>query len=102
MVNRIVVASTTSLYCTMKKGRKRGIINKTKRPAALAKFGNRLRQLRKDAGYTSQMTFAFEKGFNPPQYNKWERGEDIKLSNISRLCEALKISIPEFFAEGFD
>lgn len=72
------------------------------RPVTLEKFGKRLRQLRKEAGYTSQLTFAYEEGFNPPQVNKWERGEDIKLSNISRLCDSLNITVAEFFSEGFD
>lgn len=88
----------------MKKGskRKKPVVSKKARAATLDKFGNRLRQLRKEAGYTSQLTFAYEKGFNPPQVNKWERGEDIKLSNISRLCDALKISVADFFKEGFE
>lgn len=87
----------------MKKSRKkRGVASKDKQSVILEKFGKRLKELRKSAGYTSQLTFAYEQGFNPPQVNKWERGEDIKLSSIVRLCEALNITVPEFFSEGFD
>ncbi len=81
--------------------KKKVVIGKKVKPDTLEKFGKRLRLLRKAAGYTSQLTFAYEQGFNPPQVNKWERGEDIKLSNISRLCEALGISLADFFNEDF-
>ncbi|CAN5549659.1 hypothetical protein BH11BAC2_BH11BAC2_06370 [soil metagenome] len=81
--------------------KKKFVTGKKIKPVTLEKFGKRLRQLRKAAGYTSQLTFAYEQGFNPPQVNKWERGEDIKLSNISRLCDALEISVADFFSEGF-
>lgn len=85
-----------------KPNRKKRTTSKDKQSKTLSNFGNRLRQLRKDAGYTSQLTFSYENGFNPPQYNKWERGEDIKLSNIARICDALNISIKEFFSDGFE
>lgn len=73
-----------------------------KKSAILSKFGKRLRVLRKEAGYQSQEIFAYEHGFNRVRYNKWEQGEDIKLSNINRICEALDITTKEFFSEGFD
>jgi transcriptional regulator with XRE-family HTH domain len=85
----------------MKKGRRVKAVSRTQKPESLKNFGDRLRQLRKQAGYSSQLGFAYENGFNPPQYNKWERGEDIKLSNITRLCQALNISLASFF-EPFD
>jgi transcriptional regulator with XRE-family HTH domain len=81
----------------MKKRRPSKPGSRAKKPDSLKVFGDRLRSLRKQAGYSSQLAFAYENGFNPPQYNKWERGEDIKLSNITRLCKALNITIAEFF-----
>jgi transcriptional regulator with XRE-family HTH domain len=64
-------------------------------------FGKRLKELRKKKGYKGQMGFAFEKGLNVRRYSAWETGADIKLSNIVRLCNALEISVEEFFSEGF-
>lgn len=72
-----------------------------KRPIILNLFGERLRTLRKAAGYQSQEIFAYEHGFNRVRYNKWEQGEDIKLSNIDRIREALEITAKDFFGEGF-
>ena len=85
-----------------KRSRKTPAENKKIKPVMLSQFGKRLKQLRKAAGYTSQLTFAYEYGFNHVQYNKWERGEDIKLSNIARLCEAFEIPVQELFGEGFE
>lgn len=67
----------------------------------LTAFGNRLRELRIEKGYTSQEAFAYDHGFSRVQMNKWERGYDIKLSSIDRLAKAFGITVTEFFAEGF-
>jgi transcriptional regulator with XRE-family HTH domain len=61
----------------------------------LVGFGERLKELRLKAGYTSQETFAYDHGFSRIQYNKWERGADIKLSSVERLAKAFGISVAE-------
>ena len=71
------------------------------RPPVLNKFGKRLQELRKVKGHASQEIFAYEHGFNRARYNKWEKGEDIKLSNLERICEALEVTLEEFFSKGF-
>jgi hypothetical protein len=65
-------------------------------------FGVRLNELRKKSGHRSQLGFAYENGFNVRRYGSWELGADIKLSNIVRLCDALNISLEEFFSSGFE
>lgn len=61
----------------------------------LTAFGDRLKELRVKAGFTSQEAFAYEHGFGRIQYNKWERGADIKLSSVERLAEAFGITVGE-------
>lgn len=78
---------------------------KVRTPAAdkvNAQFGKRLKELRKTAGHKGQLGFAYEKGLNVRRYSAWETGADIKLSNIARICDALGITLKEFFAEGFE
>lgn len=85
-----------------KRTAKRGSTSKSAiRPPVLVQFGNRLRELRKEKGHTSQEIFAYEHGFNRVRYNKWEKGEDIKLTNLSRICDALGITLEDFFSKGF-
>lgn len=74
---------------------------KTQSPV-LEKFSERLKSLRKAKGYTNQEYFAYDNDFSRVQVGKWERGGDIKLSSLTRLCDALDISLKDFFAEGFD
>ena len=74
----------------------------SKEELARKHFGKRLKALRKKSGHSSQLGFAYENGFNVRRYGSWELGADIKLSNIVRLCDALGISLEEFFKEGFE
>jgi DNA-binding XRE family transcriptional regulator len=69
------------------------------------KFGERLKQLRKQAGYSSAETFANEKGFQRATYTKWEQGKpdlNIEYDNILALCNSYGVTLPEFYSEGFD
>lgn len=72
------------------------------KPAISDKFSKRFKELRKAKGYTNQEYFAYDNDFSRVQVGKWERGGDIKLSSLSRICDALGISLKEFFSEGFD
>jgi transcriptional regulator with XRE-family HTH domain len=68
----------------------------------LEMLGNRIKELRKKKGYTNQELFAYDNGLNRAQYNKYERGGDIRFSSLVRLLKALDISLKDFFKEGFD
>ncbi|MEQ9404801.1 MAG: helix-turn-helix transcriptional regulator [Cyclobacteriaceae bacterium] len=61
-----------------------------------------MRQLREKTGYTSYETFAYEKGLPRAQYGRYEKGENLKYSNLIKVIKALGVSIDEFFSEGFD
>ncbi len=68
----------------------------------LAMLGERIKQLRKDRGYTNQEIFAYDNDLNRAQYNKYERGGDIRFSSLVRLLKALDVSVKDFFSKGFD
>lgn len=68
----------------------------------LTKLGERIRSLRMKAGYSNYENFAFEHDIPRAQFGRYERGEDLRYSSLLRICEALNISVKEFFSEGFD
>lgn len=65
-------------------------------------LGNRIKELRKKKGYTNQEIFAYDNRLNRAQYNKYERGGDIRFSSLVRLLKALDISLKDFFKDGFE
>jgi len=67
----------------------------------LSKLGDRIKQLRIKKGYTSYEIFAFENGINRAQFGRYERGEDLRYSSLLKVCNALGITVKEFFSEGF-
>lgn len=87
----------------MKKQPKRK--NSSKKDVAaneLEMLGKRIKELRKMKGYTNQEIFAYDNGLNRAQYNKYERGGDIRFSSLVRLLKALDISLKDFFKDGFE
>lgn len=68
----------------------------------LASVGKRLRQLRKEKGFTNAEFFAYENEFASAQYARYERGEDMRVSTLIRLSKSLGITLKDFFSEGFD
>lgn len=68
----------------------------TKTPARI-KFGNRLRKLRTDRGF-SQESLADAVGLHRTYIGAVERGEqNIAVDNISKLAKALKVPTSELF-----
>ncbi len=66
------------------------------------KLGERIKQLRKQRGYSNHEQFAFERGIARAQYGKYERGIGMNFSTIVKIAAAMEISLAEFFSEGFD
>ena len=61
----------------------------------LEKFGDRIRELRKECGW-SQEEFAAECGLDRTYIGSCERGErNIALRNIEKIAEALSVTISE-------
>ena len=69
----------------------------------LNKLGKRIRKLRKEKGFTSHETFAYQSNISRGLYGKYERGEnDLRFLSLLRILKGLDISIKDFFEEGFD
>ena len=66
----------------------------------LKKVGERLKELRKKAGYTSYEYFAYENNISRPQYGKYEAGANIQLNTLIRILRALDNNLEDFF-KGF-
>lgn len=62
------------------------------------KIGNRLKQLRIEAGYTAALDFAYENDIHPAQYARYEAGSDLKISSLLRVLSFHKLSLTEFFS----
>jgi transcriptional regulator with XRE-family HTH domain len=68
----------------------------------LRKLGERIRQLRIDAGFSSYEYFAYEHNFSRAQMGRYEKGQDLRFTSLVRLVSAFGITLEEFFSEGFD
>lgn len=68
----------------------------------LKKLGDRIKALRIKKGYTSYEKFAFDNDISRAQVGRYEQGKDIQFSTLIRVCNALGVTISEFFSEGFN
>lgn len=67
--------------------------------AKIQDIASKLKQLRKDKGYTSYETFAFEHDLNRVQYWRVENGQNITLKTLLNILSIHNLSIEEFFTE---
>ena len=65
-------------------------------------IGNRLTQLRKKSGYTSQETFAYDAEIPRALYGRYERGSNLTMASLYKILKFHKITFKEFFAKGFE
>jgi transcriptional regulator with XRE-family HTH domain len=68
----------------------------------LKKLGERIRSLRINRGYQSHEIFAYEHNIPRAQYGRYERGEDLKYTNLLKIVRAFNMTLEEFFGEGFE
>lgn len=61
------------------------------------KIGNRIKQLRVKAGYSSGEKFAYEYEINRSQYLRYEYGTDMCISTLLKITDAHNITLHEFF-----
>ena len=64
-------------------------------------LGKRIQELRKSAGYKSQESFAYDANIPRAQYGRYEAGSNITLLSLHKILKFHKISLEEFFSEGF-
>jgi len=60
-------------------------------------IGSTIRKLRIQKGYRCAEYFAFEYQLNRSAYYGWENGKNISIKKLILVCEALDITLPEFF-----
>jgi len=65
-------------------------------------MGERIRGLRKQAGFSSQDKFAYDSGIPRAQYARYEKGINITVLSLNKIIKFHKISLAEFFCQGFD
>jgi transcriptional regulator with XRE-family HTH domain len=66
--------------------------------ARIKKIGERVKELRVKAGYTSYETFAFDNEIPRVQYGRLERGAvNFKVATLMRILDIHGIGLDEFF-----
>lgn len=67
----------------------------------LKELGQRIRQLRKEMGYSSAEKFAIDHDLSRVSYTKCETGSNMTYMSLRRVLKIFGISVTEFFNEGF-
>lgn len=76
---------------------------KNEKDKHLVQLGNRMRELRLAAGHTSVERFALDNDFSRVLYSNYEAGRgNITHKNLLKVCNALGVTLKEFFSKGFD
>lgn len=69
----------------------------------VAKLAVRIKQLRKEAGYSSFEEFANDRGvIHRAQLGRYEKGQDLRYTSLVKIAKMFDMSLSEFFREGFD
>ena len=64
-------------------------------------IGNRIAQLRKEAGYASKSSFAYNAKISSALYCRYEKGANLTINSLYRILKYHKVTFKEFFKEGF-
>lgn len=64
--------------------------------------GERIKSLRIQKGYDNYEKFAYKYDLPRAQFGRYERGQDMQVSSLYKVVNALGITMEEFFAEGFE
>ena len=74
----------------------------TEKEIFLQKTGNRLKELRKQKGYSNHEDFAYDLDMTRSQYWEYEKGKkNITILTLKKILDTLNVSILDFFSEGF-
>ena len=74
-----------------------GLISSSDLRNVMLSIGSTMRKLRLRKGYKCAEYFAFEYQLNRSAYYGWENGKNISIKKLIIVCEALDISLLEFF-----
>ncbi len=67
----------------------------------LKAIADRLKQLRKEKGYTNYEHIAFDLGMSRSAYWRLETGANFELKTLIKVCTLLGVSLEDFF-KGID
>jgi transcriptional regulator with XRE-family HTH domain len=65
----------------------------------LIEVGKRLKQVRKEKGFTNYEHIAYELGMSRSAYWRLENGENFSLKTLVKVCKLLGVTFEEFFQE---
>lgn len=65
-------------------------------------LAERIKELRKEKGYTNYEFFAYDHELPRAQYGRYEKGEDLRFTSLMKLIRAFGITPQEFFSKGFE
>lgn len=65
-------------------------------------IGERVTELRKKAGYTSQETFAYDANIPRALYGRYEKGANLTIYSLYRILKHHQITFEDFFKDGFE
>lgn len=68
------------------------------------KLSNRIKEIRKERGFTSAENFAYDIEISRVSMGKYESGNfnDIQMGTLLKIIDGLEMTPVEFFSEGFD
>jgi transcriptional regulator with XRE-family HTH domain len=67
----------------------------------LKRLGQRIKNLRIERGYSSYEYFAYDHNISRAQFGRYEQGQDLRFTSLIKVINALGMTLPEFFSEGF-
>jgi len=65
----------------------------------LKKIGEKIRKLRKEAGYKNYENFAFDNDLNRVQYGKMESGINFTIKSLLKILRVHGMKLNEFFRD---
>lgn len=70
-----------------------------KQDLQIKKIGEKLKTLRKEAGFSGYDAFAWEHGLSRIQYWRMEKGTNFTIKSLLRILSIHKISLQDFFKD---
>ena len=82
-----------------KKTKKKKIKSDSSSASVYVKLGKRIRELRKERGYTSALKFAFDNDLSHVQMSRWEQGTNMNLDSLVKLSRALGVTVSDLLKD---
>lgn len=75
-------------------------VNKAVEDPRIQKIAEKLKKLRKDAGFSNYEEFAWENDIGRAQYWRIEKGANFTIVTLLKILDAHKISLKDFFSDS--